>query len=196
MPRVIGTRCGVNSTCTRCPATCASAMLHLAGVAVREQAVRGDVLVGLGEEARRLRPRPAPETPDTAFTTMPVGSTSPAREQRRQRERRRRSGSNRARRRARARRCRRGTARPSRTRTRRAAPGRCGPRRTSARRGRPAGGSRRRGRPRGRRVDELRRERLRLAVRQREEHDVEPGEVGRHRAARSAGPGRRPPSEG
>ena len=53
--------------------------LHLRGVAVREQAVRADALVDLGEVAAcASAPRPAPETPDIASTTIPVGSTSPS----------------------------------------------------------------------------------------------------------------------
>ena len=56
MPRVIGTRCGVNSTCTGVAGDVRERELHLGGVAVGEQPVGGDVLVGLGEEAGGLQP--------------------------------------------------------------------------------------------------------------------------------------------
>ena len=77
----------MKSTCTVTLSDVRERELHLRGVAVREQAVGRDVLVDLGEEAGGLQPRPAPDTPDAASTMIPVGSTSPAGEQRRQSER-------------------------------------------------------------------------------------------------------------
>ena len=77
MPRVVGTRCGVNSTCTASPLTWESACSISAvwrwvsrPYAVTFSSTSENRLVVFG-------PRPAPDTPDTAFTTMPVGSTKP-----------------------------------------------------------------------------------------------------------------------
>ena len=79
MPRVIGHEVRREQHLHRLAGDVRERQLHLRGVAVREQAVGVDVLA----RPRRTGwwpsgPRPAPETPDTASTTMPVGSTSPA----------------------------------------------------------------------------------------------------------------------
>ena len=52
-------------------------VLDLTGVSVREEPVRGDVVVDLGEELLGDGLAAAAEVPDIASTTIPVGSTMP-----------------------------------------------------------------------------------------------------------------------
>ena len=61
------------------PYTWRERVLDLGRVAVGQQPVGGDVLVRLARRGCGAeRPRPAPETPEAASTTMPVGSTKPS----------------------------------------------------------------------------------------------------------------------
>ena len=152
MPRVIGTRCGVNSTCTGLAGDVPERLLHLGGVAVGEQAVGVDVLVRLGEEAGGLqapaRARHARHRVDHDAGRLDQAGARAAAPARATRS----SGSNPATPRAARRRSRRGRARAARTRTASSSVGR-GVRLAVPLlvRRRPAAGSRRRGRRRGRR---------------------------------------------
>ena len=76
MPRVVGTRCGVNSTSTERRATCASACSISA--VWRCVSKPYALTFSFASENRLvvLRLRPAPETPETASAMMPRGSTS------------------------------------------------------------------------------------------------------------------------
>ena len=85
MPRVVGTRCGVNSTCDRPARDLRQRLLHLGRVAMRQQPVGGDVLVRLGEQARRLQaPTRARDARDRVGDDARLDE--PEREQRRARE--------------------------------------------------------------------------------------------------------------
>ena len=151
----------------RSSATCAQRQLHLRGVAVGEDAVRA-------RRSRRPRrsgscassARPAPETPDIASTMIPRRLDQPLGDERRERERRRGRVATGRRDVRVARDRRRGTARAARTRTGRAAPGarvrRAVPLRVVGGRQPEVGAEVHEVRDR---VDELRRELLRLAVR-------------------------------
>ncbi len=78
MPRVMGTRCGVKSTCTVSPATRPRAC-SISAVCLCVS--RPYALTCSFASEKRLvafSDRPAPDTPEQASTTIPTGSTRPA----------------------------------------------------------------------------------------------------------------------